>query len=68
VIDAEAWRQRHNRAVLAACRGTRDGLITNDHLGEAVRKYNYAARTLEGDTYETAFEWAREEKKRGQGS
>jgi hypothetical protein len=63
MIKQDIWRDQVNKITLAACRGTRDGLVTDDHLGEAVKKYRYAARTLEGDTYETAFEWARQERR-----
>lgn len=30
-------------------------------LGDAGRMFNYRPRTMEGDAFETAFEWAREE-------
>ncbi len=56
-------REHMNKTILAACRGARDGLITDDHLGLAIEKYSYRARTFEGDTYETSFLWAREEKR-----
>jgi hypothetical protein len=57
-------KERENMVILAASRGVYEALTTNSHLGEAVQKYRYQARTFEGDAFETAFEWAREEKKR----
>lgn len=52
---------RVRRAVLAASRGVYVAVTQPDvHLGDAARSFRYASRTLEGDAFETAFEWARE--------
>jgi hypothetical protein len=50
------------RMVLAASRGALTGATRLDqHLGDAARAFGYRARTPEGDAFETAFEWARED-------
>jgi hypothetical protein len=61
-MNAEEQKDRENRLVLAASLGVLEALTTDLHLGDAIRKYRYAARTFEGDAFETAFLWAREEK------
>lgn len=52
---------RLRRVVLAASRGAYVAVVQpGKHLGDAARAFGYAARTLEGDAFETAFEWARQ--------
>lgn len=49
------------RAVLAASRGAYVAVVQpKKHLGDAAKAFGYQARTLEGDAFETAFEWARQ--------
>ncbi len=55
------FTDRDKQVMLAACWGVIDALKTQRHLGDAARLRGLASRTLKGDTYETAFEWAREE-------
>lgn len=57
---SEEQRVREARLVLAASRGVFAALTRNEPLGVAAARYNYAARTLEGDAFETAFNWARD--------
>lgn len=52
---------RLRRVVLAASRGSYVAVIQpKKHLSDAARAFGYQARTLEGDAFETAFEWARQ--------
>lgn len=54
-------KEREDRLVLAASRGVYVALVQpKKHLGDAARAFDYRARTFEGDAFETAFEWARE--------
>jgi hypothetical protein len=54
-------RQRDDRLVLAASRGVWEALKNREDLGASAARYGYVARTFEGDAFETAFSWAREE-------
>jgi hypothetical protein len=52
---------RDRRLVLAASRGAYVAVVQpTKHLADAARAFGYEARTFEGDAFETAFAWARE--------
>lgn len=54
-------KERDGRLILAASRGAYVAVVQpTKHLGDAARTFGYEARTFEGDAFETAFEWARE--------
>jgi hypothetical protein len=55
-------KERDDRLILAASRGVLEGFGSDLHLGAAFGKYRYGARTFEGDAFETAFLWARQER------
>lgn len=58
-------KERIDRLTLAASRGAFVAATQPDaHLGEAARSFGYVARSFEGDAFETAFEWAREQLER----
>lgn len=59
--DAQRAKEREDRLVLAASRGVFDAVYSTRDLGAACARYGYAARTFEGDAFETAFLWAKEE-------
>ncbi len=53
--------ERDRRLVLAASRGAYVACVQpGKTLEQAARAFGYTARTFEGDAFETAFEWARE--------
>jgi hypothetical protein len=57
---------RDVRVTLAASRGVWSAITKPElHLGDAARSFGYVARTFEGDAFETAFEWARENVRSG---
>lgn len=61
-LPEESAREREIRLILAASRGVFVALtVPALPLGDACRRYNYGARTFEGDAFETAFLWAHEE-------
>jgi len=49
--------------ILAACQGTKLGLLSMMHVADACREANMVPRTIECDAFESAFNWAREERK-----
>ncbi len=55
-------KERDDRLVLAASRGVLEGFGSGLELAGAIGKYRYGARTFEGDAFETAFLWARQER------
>ena len=55
------FTSREKTVMLAACWGVLDALMYGQHLGDAARGRGLKSRTLRGDAYETAFEWARDE-------
>ena len=60
ISDGLADQQRLNVAILAASRGVYAAVRRpEEHLGDAARRLGYQSRTLGGDAFETAFEWAR---------
>lgn len=53
--------ERDKRLVLAASRGSYVACVHPDRtLEQAARAFGYLPRTLEGDAFETAFDWAHE--------
>lgn len=56
------FTQRDKDVMLASCWGCMDALHSDKHLGDAARARGLESRTLKGDAYETAFEWARQER------
>lgn len=54
-------KEHQDRLVLAASRGVFVALRTTWPLGLAAKSFGYRERSFEGDAFETAFEWAREE-------
>lgn len=61
MVSAEKQKTREDRLVLAASRGAFVAIRTTWPLGMAASSFGYSPRTFEGDAFETAFEWAREE-------
>lgn len=63
LLESErASEDRLQRVTLAASRGAYAAAVWPDqNLGDAARALHYRARTLEGDAFETAFLWARED-------
>lgn len=59
-----SFTHRDKQIMLAASQGVLDALLTDKHLGDAARDRGLESRTLKGDAYETAFEWARQELER----
>lgn len=52
---------REKDIVLAASRGAFVAVVQpSKSLGDAARAFGYEARTITGDVFETAFEWARQ--------
>lgn len=61
VVEADEAQRR----ILASIRGAFAAATDpSADLGAAARRYGYRARTAEGDAFELAFEWAREERDR----
>ncbi len=56
------FTERDKQIMLASSQGVLDALLTDKHLGDLARSRGLVARTLKGDAYETAFEWARQER------
>jgi len=62
--SAEDWvRKRLLEVQLASAQGVWEALKTDDHLGDAARRLGVKPRTVRGDAFEHAFEWARERAK-----
>jgi hypothetical protein len=60
-------KDREMRLILAASRGVFVALKAPAvSLGDAARQFRYEPRTFEGDAFETAFEWARDENDRSE--
>jgi hypothetical protein len=58
--EVERLHEQRARTNLAAARGADTANVPDADLGTAGRGFGYRARTAEGDAFETAFEWARE--------
>lgn len=54
---------RMKDAQFAAAWGVWCALMTSKHLGDAARELGFKSRTVKGDAFEHAFEWAREMQK-----
>lgn len=60
-VTEEEWRKQVTDVTRAASHGVWVATQTKRTLGEAARAFGYTARTLTGDAFETAFEWARDQ-------
>ena len=57
-----SFTDREKLIMLATSRGVFEAMARDEHLADAAARYGITARTRDGDAFETAFLWARDER------